>query len=198
MLVPALRLQRRNLEVSCAAGETRGPLVKVPSSHADELCADRGASLAVARAVELAERTLVRIVEACLLDMAARYELGRDLFDLRYERARTEATPLFEAVSKRMGVHSSALRRWSRVSGTIPRAEFVEYLSLRTCRGSPLTWSHLELLAEVTPSRERRALATECVAEELTVRSLAARVRGCRKVTARDCLSFEPESPDGA
>jgi hypothetical protein len=143
----------------------------------------------VVDAVELARRTARRIAEASVIDMGARYELGCALDDARKRFGRADVSAMLALVSTELGVHVSALRRWMRVSCTIPAPEFAQYLSLRTARGATLTWSHLELLAEVTPARARRCVAMQCAETNMSVRALAALVRSRDSFATRETVS---------
>lgn len=149
-------------------------LVRGDDGAKDELPSQAGLQN---RVKAIARHAIARLADANVLDMSARYDLARALHEFRCGKGRLSVAQTMATVSSELGVHTSALRRWMRVAGTIPPREFGDYISYRTRSGTPLTWSHVELIAEVTPARARRAVARECVECDLSVRSLAARVR---------------------
>jgi hypothetical protein len=125
----------------------------------------------------IALHVVVRLAAAAVDDMRARYDFGKVLYALRRGAKRDAGAATLRMLAKRLGVHASALRRYARVSETIPPAEFAWLVGLRTPRGAPVTWSHVELLARETDASRRRALTTHVVTEDLSVRALAARLR---------------------
>ena len=61
----------------------------------------------------------------------------------------------------------SALRRFAQVSDVIPPGEFQWMMRLRSPRGAPLTWSHVELLARLRSAEKRReSSAFDAVVDE--------------------------------
>jgi hypothetical protein len=78
-----------------------------------------------------------------------------------------------------------SLRRYARVSEAIRSSEFEELLALRNRYGLPLTWSHVEELAEVRTSNLRKQFAEWAISEALSVRDLATRVRRKGGVVAK-------------
>ena len=117
-----------------------------------------------------------RIAAASEEDARARYDFGRILHHLRYGDAGSTSFPVRE-LAIRLGVDSSALHRCARVSEAILPAEFDWLVRLRTERGMPLTWSHIERLACERNATRRRRLAETAVRDQSSVRALSARVR---------------------
>ncbi len=117
-----------------------------------------------------------RLAAAAVADMQARYDFGQVLHSVQVGDPGENWLSALRAVSERLGVDESALRRYRRVSERIDAREFAWLTSLRTDRGWALKWSHIELLARVGEKSRRRDLAMQIVAEDLTVRALAARL----------------------
>jgi hypothetical protein len=111
------------------------------------------------------------------MDTQARYELGRLLLHVRYRSVTESLSEALQSASEALQVTPNVLRRYARVSGVIGPEEFAELIELRGIHGMPLTWSHLELLATLRPSRERRALASEIVDHGLSIRATVQRIR---------------------
>jgi hypothetical protein len=117
-----------------------------------------------------------RLAAATIEDMRARYELGRALRDLRSRVTREPSSGALSGLANRLGIDPSALRRYMRVTKIMPLREFEWLTELRSPRGAPLTWSHVEVLVREPDAARRRALATVTANQELTVRALAARI----------------------
>lgn len=108
-------------------------------------------------------------------DMRARYELGRALLEVRQGESRGEHA--LEAVARALGHHLTLLARYRRVASVIPPKQFEAYVGMRDQYGKPLSWSHVERLAEVRSAKARDALAARIIAEELSVRDVKANIR---------------------
>jgi hypothetical protein len=117
-----------------------------------------------------------RLADAAVDDMRARYDFGKVLQTLKRGTRQGVTGAQIRALAERLDVDASALRRYARVSETIPPREFAWMMRLRDARGGPLTWSHVELLARVTADERRRSLALSVAQQGLSVRELAARV----------------------
>jgi hypothetical protein len=113
-----------------------------------------------------------RLAAAAEEDLQARYDLGEVVLSLRGVGSRSAIRLLAE----HLGSDASALRRYARVTRTIGADEFRWLVSLRTPRGVPLSWSHVELLAQDPDLERRKGLAAAVTREDLTVRQLAARL----------------------
>jgi|HubBroStandDraft_4_1064222.scaffolds.fasta_scaffold12294_2 hypothetical protein len=129
------------------------------------------------RAVVVVRHIVLRLAEASVEDIKARYDLGEVVCTLRRVMPRAAAALELNAVAKSMGIHASALRRYARVTEAIGGPEFAQLLRLRTARGMSLTWSHVEHLAMVHDPARRKALAAAAADEALSVRALAQRLR---------------------
>jgi hypothetical protein len=129
------------------------------------------------RAVVVVRHVVLRLADAAIEDIKARYDLGEVVCTLRRIMPRGAAAVEVKSIAKVMGVHASALRRYARVTEAIDGHEFAQLLRLRTGRGMSLTWSHVEHLALVHEPVRRRALALAAVHESLSVRALAQRIR---------------------
>jgi hypothetical protein len=113
-----------------------------------------------------------RAAAASAEDARARYDLG---CALRVAEDRDVGS--VTQVADLLDVHVTALRRSIRVCVTISPGELDWLLSLRTERGEPLSWSHLEVLSRSRRRSLRRDLALATIAESLPVRRLADRMR---------------------
>ena len=122
-------------------------------------------------------RTLQRIAEAILSEIEARYEIGKFVHALRYANARAAGAAPLLMLSERLHLDSSVLRRYARVTEVIRPSELRSFTSLRTPRGLPMTWSHLECLSTVRHLGRRTELTIIAATDELSVRELALRIR---------------------
>ncbi|WP_394824100.1 hypothetical protein [Pendulispora albinea] len=121
----------------------------------------------------------------CAVDeLRGRYELGQFLHRVRYDAMEDIPFDAFEGLGRIFGMHPSALRRCARVTEVFTADEFEAVLALRDARGLVVTWSHFEMLALVRGREARLRLANQIVAERLSVRDLAARIRRNRKRSA--------------
>jgi hypothetical protein len=118
-----------------------------------------------------------RLTAAAEEDLRARYDIGWVAHVARYEG---DGATALKQLRDRFALDETALRRYARVSETLSSSEFKWVVNLRTPRGLPLTWSHLELLQKVRSSPHRRVLATLAARDGWSVRELAARVRAQR------------------
>lgn len=116
-----------------------------------------------------------RLAIAAEEDIRARYDLGRALRAVR--DGEPAAVQALEAVADALGVHWTLLRRYVRVATVIPPAQLEAFVALRSQRGMPMTWSHLEHLAEIRSARMRAVFAARIAAEGWSVRALKANVR---------------------
>lgn len=128
----------------------------------------------------IANHIVQRLADAAVEDMRARYDFGRVLQTLRRSGRGASGAGALRRLADRLGVDPSALRRYAQVSETIPPREFASIMRLTNRRGSPLTWSHVELLARVRSPERRKLLATAIAEEDLSVRAFAARLRSQR------------------
>jgi hypothetical protein len=127
--------------------------------------------------IAVTSHIFARIAAASVDDVQARYDLGTVLLRLRRDAAGERSRPAVRALAERLGVDPSALRRYARVAETIGAEELGWLVKLRSARGMPLSWSHLDLLSRVRDAPRRRVLAEAVVAEDLTVRALTIRLR---------------------
>jgi len=128
----------------------------------------------------IVQEALRRIAGAAVDDVRARHELGVALHAVRYCETADGARTL-QHLANQLGVDVSALRRCARVAETIDANQLTAILQLRTAKGLPLTWSHLETLSLERNIRQREALAVAAAAEDLSVRALSSRVRRKRQ-----------------
>jgi hypothetical protein len=126
-----------------------------------------------ARVDAITTHIVQRLAAAAVEDMRARYDFGRVLLSVRQGK---RGSGTLTVLADRLGVDPSALRRYARVSDTIPAREFAWLMRLRTVVGAPLTWSHVELLARERSVERRRALATAIAEEALSVRAAGKRL----------------------
>jgi hypothetical protein len=115
------------------------------------------------------------LASALVEELRARYNLGHVVHLVRYDRSGDFEGPLvLSSLSKALCMHPSALRRYARVSEAVAPREFDALLSLRGRHSLPLTWSHIEILAERAPAKARLAIAQDAIARNLSVRDLVA------------------------
>jgi hypothetical protein len=136
---------------------------------------ERGAIPPRVQAVALHLR--LRIVESAIGDIRARYDLGTLVHELRY---RFGTMPVKE-LARLQNMAPATLRRLARVTETICSTEFDEYLALRNVCGQPLTWSHIEELAESRSVEVRRRCARQVLSEGLSIAALRALLRAVAK-----------------
>ena len=79
-----------------------------------------------------------------LVEIRARYAFARWLHTVRYS---PNALGSMRSIAKRTALHASVLRRFARVAEGVLPSDLEDFTNLRTPRGLPLTWSHLEELA---------------------------------------------------
>lgn len=138
--------------------------------------AERGRGAELDRRVHaIVEHVVQRLADAAVQDMQARYDLGGVVQHLRQRSG-----GVVQQFADFLGIDPTAVRRYAGVFATIPPREFAWMLRLRSARGEPLTWSHVELLARVPDAERRKKLAAAVVKDGLAVRDLARRVRGAR------------------
>jgi DNA-binding response OmpR family regulator len=130
-------------------------------------------------------------VDAMLMQLDARYELGQLAHSARYSVARVRETALsLRVLSRDAQLDPAALRRMARVTEIIRRPEFEQLKLLRTSRGLPLSWSCFEELATIRDPKLRRELAVAAADGALSIRTLRKRItaavgdmaRGSRRV----------------
>jgi hypothetical protein len=122
----------------------------------------------------IVEHVVQRLADAAVQDMQARYDLGGIVQHLRQRSPFGGGT--VQQFADLLGVDPTAVRRYAGVFATIPPREFAWMTRLRSRRGEPLTWSHVELLARIGDAERRKKLATAVVRDGLSVRDLARRV----------------------
>jgi len=114
--------------------------------------------LASADRSEVIDRHEIAVVVRKILDDGTKYGEG--------------AVKQLEAA---LGIDDRTLYRRAHVAGIWPTVDAIErLLSLRNKFGRPLTWSHLEVLAEVADENDREALIDLTLAKGLSVRKLRA------------------------
>ncbi|HLK40129.1 MAG TPA: hypothetical protein VKU41_25410 [Polyangiaceae bacterium] len=117
---------------------------------------------------------MARVAEASVDDLRARYDLGRVVHHLRYDPSQAG---VLTRLAHDLGMHPSALHRYARVTERVCPEEFAQILQLRDAHGQPLTWSHLERIAEVRSAAARRRVAEEAVSGLLSVRAVRHLIR---------------------
>jgi hypothetical protein len=131
-----------------------------------------------------------------LADVQARYDFGRRLHALRYAQTERVGDSL-RSVAELTLMHPSVLRRFARVAEAIHPPELEGLMALRTPRGLPMTWSHLEELTVVRNRARRHDFATTTVAEGLSVRALRRRIHGpIRGATVAQSATGLPRTND--
>ena len=110
-------------------------------------------------------------------DAQVRYEVGRVVAKVRGLRARYGSNAVGQ-LERALGLDENTLRRYERIASTWTPARFSALMTRTTPYGRPLSWSHLDVLAEVADAKRREVLLDEALREGLSVRQLASRVRG--------------------
>jgi hypothetical protein len=121
-----------------------------------------------------ASRLIKRVALVARDDIRARYAIGQLVHGLRYECSDNETAHALGRLSAALNLKPSTLRRYARVTETISREELAEYVDQD---GMPLTWSHLEELAEARSMSVRRRCAELAASEKLSVSALRKRIR---------------------
>ena len=137
------------------------------------------------RARAVVQHVTLRIAEARVEELQARYDLGRIFHRIRYAESREWPCSTLEYLARCLGLHASVLRRYARISEAISRTEFVHFAKLRDSHGLPLTWSHLEKLARIRDRAHRRARAEDIVAGASGIISVREAARLCVRVAVR-------------
>jgi hypothetical protein len=122
-----------------------------------------------------------RLAAAVVEEAHARFALGHIVGAALRARAPDGDAARLEDIAASLQRDVSDLRRWARIAAAIRAEEFAWLTSLRTPRGMPLTWSHIEALSRVRPLRLRREVAREASIQDLSVRRLQSRVRELRR-----------------
>lgn len=138
------------------------------------------------RVQAVVRHVVVRLAEIQSEEIQVRYDLGEVLCTLRRVMPGPARAAELSSIAKWMRVHPSALRRYARVAETIDRMEFAQLRMLRTARGTALTWSHVEHLAQQRDRERRKTLAAAVADHDLSVREVADRLR--RERNANGCL----------
>jgi hypothetical protein len=123
--------------------------------------------------LSVSTRIVRRLAEAAVEELRARYDFGAVVHTLRYGDADSCRAETIRDLADWIGADPSALRRWARVNERMRAEEFETYLELRTPRGMPLTWTHLEVLARERNRGRRGELAVVAARGGLSVRELA-------------------------
>jgi hypothetical protein len=168
---------RQRLPVNALNDPLVGPSLGAgwfPESH-------RGSSIATwapsDRVDTLCAQVVGRLAQTALEDLQIRYDVGRRLNEMRYTEWPNQRGVLYNHVATRLRLHVSAVRKYVRVAATVSPEEFASLIAMRTADGFPMTWSHIELLAETPRASRRRDLADRAVRDVLSVRALARLVR---------------------
>jgi hypothetical protein len=110
-------------------------------------------------------------------DLCLRYNLGRVIHQCRYHPSAEHGRRAIACLAATSGMAPSTLRRYARVSEVIKPIAFHEILQLRGPSGLPLSWSHIEELAECRNHRFRLQCARDAAARALSVSELRRRLR---------------------
>jgi len=136
-----------------------------------------------------AERIVNRIAQAAIEDMRARYEIGEVAHQIRYNSENRDTSALLRGLARLLNMDASRLRRYARVAESIRATEFAALLGLRGYCGLPLTWSHVELIAQGRTAAGRRQVAEDVLSGMLSVRALRVRMG---RAAARDAGGPRP------
>lgn len=90
---------------------------------------------------------------------------------------RTYGAGAVKSLEEALDVSSKSLYRWATVAEAWPTAgDFEGVCSQRNSKGLPLSWSHLERLAEIENTTERFTMMKRALDESLSVRKLEAAI----------------------
>jgi hypothetical protein len=106
-----------------------------------------------------------------------RYDLGAIVHVVRYSVSFDLTPTVVEGLGRGLAMRADTLRRFARVAERMSPGEFAEHMRLRNRMGLPLTWSHIEELAELRNAKARREHARAAATEGLSVRQLATLIR---------------------
>jgi hypothetical protein len=121
---------------------------------------------------------LIRRLEAFRSEeLHLRYHLGRVVHRCRYDDSLDRGQRTIAQLVAASGVAASTLRRFARVSAAIKPGDFCDILRLRGPAGLPLSWSHIEELAECRNHRFRFECAEEAITRALSVKQLRLHIR---------------------
>jgi hypothetical protein len=121
----------------------------------------------------VAEHFRMRVADAAVDDLRARYDFGCVLHDVRYGRWASMGRSPIDELGQVLRAHPSALHRQARVFEVIRPEEFGLLLEARFSDGRPMSWSHFERLATVRSRLERLTLARRIAEDGLSVRAAA-------------------------
>jgi hypothetical protein len=117
-----------------------------------------------------------------------RFEVAQIVLKVRVGHKRYGARGV-EQLATELGLDKATVYRWARVAEVWAPGEFRIVIARRNKAGLAVTWSHLEVLAEVSGRARRETLLEKVLAESLSVRQLRALVGGPAKV---DSVPVEP------
>jgi hypothetical protein len=112
-----------------------------------------------------------RIAKATVADAMVRHDIGTVVKKVRGNRAKYGARALAQ-LERAFDFDENTLRRFEAVAELWTASGLAKLLARKNSKGLPVSWSHLELLAEVASDGKRDKLIEKTLAESLTVRQL--------------------------
>jgi hypothetical protein len=110
-------------------------------------------------------------------EVHVRHTIGLVVARVRGARAKYGSDAVGQ-LERALGLDENTLRRYERIATTWTAPQISTVLKRTNPYGRPLSWSHLDVLAEVTDAKKREDLLDQALRDGLSVRELAGRVRG--------------------
>lgn len=120
---------------------------------------------------EVIERVRKKLATANRDDAFARYEVGVEISEAKGMVGKYGKRAV-ETIAAALKVSPKTLYNYGTTSEAWRRPEFEALMARTTPAGLHLSWSHLFVLAAVEPKDRRAELATQVLADSLTVRDL--------------------------
>lgn len=111
------------------------------------------------------------IGDASVLDALVRHGVGTVVKKVRGDRAKYGERAL-KQLEDAFDFDENTLRRFEAVAETWTKADLKKLLHRKNVKGLPLTWSHLELLAQVSSGARRDKFIEKILHDALSVREL--------------------------
>lgn len=119
---------------------------------------------------ELINRIRKDLAKAVKVDAGIRHRIGTAVKQVR-DRAKYGAGAMKE-LERAFGFDANTLRRFEAVAETWTRGELRSLLAKKNANGVPLTWSHLEALAEEQVAQRREKFIVKALEKGWSVRDL--------------------------
>ena len=111
-------------------------------------------------------------------DTRSRHRVGVHIVEVKLAADKYGARAV-ERLAQALDTNVHTLYRCASVAECWSAEKLDEVLHRTTVRGQPLSWSHLVVLAGVTPARRRRDLVELALRKQMTVRELVMHLEAC-------------------